>query len=331
MDTEPALLLNRTEVEQLLSVPECIDAVERVFRLQGEDKIPPSGILGVKARDGGLHVKAGFLPGEKNYLVAKLNANFPMNPARLGLPAIQGMIVICDGENGSPLALLDSIDITLKRTAAASAVAAKFLARKDAAAATICGCGAQGRAQLRAIQSVCALQRVFAFDADLRASKTFAIELSRELKIDIRSVGALPEALRNSDVVVTCTPATKFFVHRKDVAAGTFVAAVGADDAHKQEIDPALMASSKIVADSVEQCCAIGDTHHAIAHGLTRKENVYAELGEIVAGRKPGRTGEDEIIIFDSTGIAVEDAAASVLVYEKARERGLGDRFEFAG
>jgi ornithine cyclodeaminase/alanine dehydrogenase-like protein (mu-crystallin family) len=129
---------------------------------------------------------------------------------------------------------------------------------------------------------------------------------------------------------VTCTPATQFFVHKEDVAPGTFIAAVGADDSHKQEIDPALMASAKVVADSLEQVCSIGDTHQAIATDLMRKENVYAELAEVVAGKKPGRISEAEIIIFDSTGIAIEDAAAAVIVFEKALTAGLGNHFEFA-
>jgi ornithine cyclodeaminase/alanine dehydrogenase-like protein (mu-crystallin family) len=129
---------------------------------------------------------------------------------------------------------------------------------------------------------------------------------------------------------VTCTPAKEFFVHKKDVAPGTFIAAVGADDSHKNEIDPAVLASAKVVADSLEQVCAIGDTHHAIAAGLMRKEDIYAELSEIVAGRKPGRTSDDKITIFDSTGVAVEDAATATLIYEKACAAKITKSFEFA-
>src|SRR5438270_667470 len=177
MQTEGTLLLRCNQVEELLTLRDCIDAVEEVFRLQGQGKIPPSGILGVKAPNGGLHVKAGFLPCGKNYIVAKFNTNFPNNRARFSLPTIQGLIAVYD--------------------------------------------------------------------------------------------------------------------------------------AHKQEVDPALIASAKVIADSIEQCCAIGDTHHAIAKGLIRKEDVYAELGEIVAGRKSGRTNDDETFIFDSTGVAIEDAVAA--------------------
>ena len=129
---------------------------------------------------------------------------------------------------------------------------------------------------------------------------------------------------------ITCTTATEFFIRREDVRPGTFIAAVGADDSHKQEIDPALMASAKVVVDSLEQCCTIGDTHHAIASGLMKRENVYAELAEIVADRKSARTSPDEITIFDSTGIALEDAVAAAAVYEKSVAEQNATRFDFA-
>jgi alanine dehydrogenase len=326
---EGTLLLRRSDVESLLGLRDCIDAVEKVFRLQAEGKIPRPGILGIHAPDGGLHVKAGLLSGETNLLVAKLNTNFPANGARFGLPTIQGLIVIFDADNGSPVALLDSIDITVKRTAAASAVAAKYLARRSSSVATICGCGVQGRAQVHAINSVLPLKKVFAFDVNDSAAKTFASELSCELKIDIEAVHDPKVSIRNSDLVITCTTSTQFFVRKEDVRPGTFIAAVGADDAYKQEIDPALMASAKVIADSIEQVCSIGDTHHAIEKRLMSREDVYAELSEIVAGQKPGRISTSEIIIFDSTGVAIEDAVAAAAIYEKAHTANIGTQFEF--
>jgi alanine dehydrogenase len=330
MQNQGTLLLRRTDVAELLTLEQCIDAVEKVFRLQGEGKVTAPGILGVKATRGGLHVKAGLLPGEKSYLVAKLNTNFPGNAQQFDLPTIQGVIVICDAENGRPLAVLDSIDITIKRTAAASAVAAKYLARSDSHVATICGCGNQGRAQLRALRIILPLEKIHAFDQDESIARNLATELAAELQLEIEVVRDLHLAIRRSDVCVTCTPAREFLVHKADFSPGTFIAAVGADSEDKQEIDPELMASCKIVVDSLEQSSAIGDLHHAISRGLMRKENVYAELAEIVAGQKPGRTSKDEIIVFDSTGVAIEDAVAAAAVYEKARAANLGTYFKFA-
>jgi alanine dehydrogenase len=330
MQIESTLLLNRTDVQELLGLKECIDAVEKAFRWQGEGKIPPPGILGVRTHNGGLHVKTACLNGAKNYITAKLNTNFPTNVARFRLPTIQGVIVLYDADNGRTLAVLDSMEITIKRTAAATAVAAKYLARQNSSVATICGCGEQARAQLRALCLILSLRKVYAFDIDSSASLRLAAQLSRELPIDIEAIRSLPGAIRSSDVVVTCTPATEFFVHKEDVAPGTFIAAVGADDSQKNEIDPVLLASARVVADSLQQVCSIGDTHHAIAKGLMQKEDVHAELAEVVAGMKPGRISDSEIIIFDSTGIAIEDAAAAVIVFEKALTAGLGNHFEFA-
>jgi alanine dehydrogenase len=330
MKSDGTLLMGRNDVAEQLPLGDCIEAVEEIFRLQGEGKTPPSQILSLKTAAGGLHVKAGLLPRDTSYIVAKLNSNFPNNRTRFNRPTIQGLIAIFDAENGSPLAILDSIDVTIKRTAAASAVAAKYLARMNSLVGTVCGCGQQGRAQLRAIRTVLPLQKVYAFDSNFEAATIFAAELSRELKIDIEIVRDPKAAIRRSDVLVTSTTATEFFVHKEDVRDGAFIAAVGADDTHKQELDPALMASAKVVADSLEQSCTIGDTHHAIARGLMSKENVYADLGEIVVGKKSGRVSDNEIIIFDSTGIAIEDAAAAALVYAKASARGIGNRFAFA-
>jgi ornithine cyclodeaminase/alanine dehydrogenase len=330
MRSEPALLLSRSEVGRLLTIPECIDAVEKMFRLLGEGKLPAPGILGIKSNQGGLHIKAGLFPGGRDYIVAKLNTNFPRNPTEHDLATIQGVIVVFDGEDGRPLAVLDSIDITIKRTAAASAVAAKYLARRDSSAATLCGCGQQAAAQLRAISTTLPLKKIYAFDSDPGAAEKFAQIQAREFGIAIEPVSDLRFALGASDVCVTCTTATDFFIRREDVRPGTFIAAVGADDNHKQEIDPSLIALAKVVVDSLDQSCTIGDTHHAIAAGLMQKEDVYAELAEIVVGRKSGRTNANEITVFDSTGIALEDAVSAVAVYEKARGRTATFRFDFA-
>jgi ornithine cyclodeaminase/alanine dehydrogenase len=326
----PTLLLSRSEVARLLTMPECIDAIEKMFRRLGEGKLPPPGILGIKSKQGGLHIKAGLLPGERDFIVAKLNTNFPRNRAEHDLPTIQGLIMVCDGENGRPLAVMDSIDITIKRTAAASAVAAKYLARPDSSIATICGCGQQAAAQLSAIRAVLPLTRIYAFDSDPAAAKNFAAALAPQLPISIEPTHDLRSALDRSDICITCTTATEFFVRKEEVRPGMFIAAVGADDSHKQEIDPAVMASAKVAADSLEQACTIGDTHHAIRAGLMRQEDVYAELCEIVAGKRPGRTNSDEITIFDSTGIALEDAVTAAAVYKKASAETNRTRFDFA-
>jgi len=330
MKPQGTLLLTRREVASLLNIEECIKAVENAFKLYGEGKTAPPGILGIHAHDGGFHIKAGLLEVGRNYFVAKTNANFPQNMPRFGLPTIQGVIIVCDAENGYPLAVMDSIEITILRTGAATAVAAKYLARPDSHVATICGCGNQGRIQLLALDKVLPIERIFAFDQDAKRALQFADDMSSALHITAQVASDLKSAVRDSDVCVTCTTAKKYFIEKTDVRAGTFIAAVGADNAEKQELDPKLMTSSKVVVDILDQCATIGDLHHALAAGLMTRENVHAELGEIVAGKKAGRTSDDEITIFDSTGMALQDAAAAAIVYEKARQNGKGRMIDFA-
>jgi ornithine cyclodeaminase/alanine dehydrogenase-like protein (mu-crystallin family) len=281
---------------------------------------------------GGFHVKtAGLATDHHSVFVAKVNANFPGNPSRFGLPTIQGVIVMYDAINGRPLAILDSIEITSVRTAAASAVAARHLARGDAATATICGCGEQGRSQLRALTRVRRIQRVLAFDTDFAKAERYAEELSPELDVDITPVGELGAETRRSDIWVTCTTSRRWFVGRDNVAPGSLVLAVGADNEDKQEIEPALLAETTVVADVLDQCAAFGDLHHALELGVMRRENVHAELADVVSGRRPGRQRDEEIIVFDSTGTALQDVAAAQLVYQRAVATGVGLYVDLTG
>ena len=305
----PTIILTRSEVAALMSPADYLDAVEQGFRAvhDGEAQVPPP--WHIDGNGGGFHGKGASLRLDRLYIALKLNGNFPGNPQRNGLPTIQGAILLCDGENGSPLAIMDSIEVTLRRTAAATALAARFLARPDSSSILICGCGDQAAAQLDALREILPLDRVLAFDRDpARAS---------------RLVGAIPvdnlaDAALASDVIVTCTTATEPFLGTDMVRPGTFVAAVGADAPHKSEISPELMATARVVADSVAQCSVMGDLHHALAAGTMRIEDVHAELAKLVAGTKSARTDDAQITLFDSTGLAVQDVASAVLIYQRA-------------
>jgi alanine dehydrogenase len=325
MKPDGTLILKRSEVASLLSLGECIGAVEEAFKLNEEGQSFPPGVLETLTEEGGFHIKAaGLKLAARTYYAAKVNANFPQNTSKWGLPTIQGVIALFDGESGYPLALLDSIEITALRTGAATAVAAKYLARADSQVATVCGCGVQGRVQLKSLAQVLRLEKVYAYDQINALSGRFADEMSEELRIEVIPVTDLPRALGESDVCVTCTSSRRPFLMREHVRAGMFVAAIGADNPLKQELDPALLAANRVVVDVLEQCAAIGDLHHAIAAGVMGKSDVYTELGAIVAGRTPGRTSTEEIIIFDSTGTALQDVAAASLVYQKALSTGKG-------
>ena len=316
------IFLDSSAVRELLSIQECIAVVEQAFRLHGEGKAPQPGVLGVHAQRGTFHIKAGVLDLGRPYFAAKTNANFPGNVERYGLPTIQGVIALFDAERGTPLAILDSREITSLRTGAATAVAARYLARADAAVATVCGCGVQGRTQLAAVAAVRTLTRVYAVDRDRENAARFAREMSNELGVEVIPSTDLNAAARESDICVTCTPSRKAILRAGDVRAGTFVAGVGADNPDKQELDPVLLARSAVVVDILDQAVTSGDLHHAIAAGVMTRDQVRAELGEVVAGRKRGRLHDDEIIVFDSTGTALQDVAAAAAVYEKAIKEG---------
>jgi len=317
-------------VAALLDPASCLAAVEEAFRRHGAGEAAAPGILGVPAAEGGFHIKAGLYgTGNDACFVAKTNANFPGNGARHGLPTIQGLVQVFDAATGRVLAVMDSIEITILRTGAATAVAAKYLARPGTAVLTVAGCGIQGRAQVRALVQVRPLAQIWLWDLVPGAAERMAQELAAELGIPVGVVGALEDGVRRSDLVVTCTPSTEFLVDAEMVRPGTFVAGVGVDSAHKKELAPALLKGSVVVADILDQCVAIGDLHHAITAGLMVRADVDGELGEIVAGRKAGRRSEAEIIVFDSTGMALQDAAAAVLVLERARAAGRGQVVDF--
>ena len=307
----------------------CIEAVERAFRLYGAGQASAPAVASVHTANGGFHMKAGILPvGEQLYFVSKTNGNFPGNPARNGLPTVQGTVVVCDAELGTPLAVMDSIEITALRTAAATAVAAKYLARPDASRLAIIGCGLQGEMHLQALPIVRPPSRIALYDVNADAAKSLADKASH-LRIPVTIASSPSEAAAGADLCVTCTTSTKFLLRARDVAPGSFVAGVGVDWERKRELAPSLLEQSKLVTDVTAQCAAFGDLHHAIGAGTLTVDSVHAELGAVVAGKKPGRESDAELIVFDSTGMALQDVAAAALVYERAREAGRGTLVDF--
>jgi ornithine cyclodeaminase/alanine dehydrogenase len=324
MNVEGTLILTRQDIAALMSFNDYVVAVEEAFRLYVEGKTQLPAVVDIDGQDGAFHIKAAGMELQQTYVAVKVNGNFPQNGNRFGLPTIQGAILLYDGVTGYPLAFMDSIEITINRTGAATILAAKYLARPDSTTVTICGCGNQGRVSLVGLKQVLPLKRAYAFDVNEDAARIFSEQMTAQLGIPVTPIAALSEAVSHSDVIVTCTTARRYFLSRGDVPPGAFIAAVGADSHDKQELDPHLLISNKIVVDILEQCATIGELHHAIARGLISRADVYAELGEIIAGRTPGRTSREEIIIFDSTGTAIQDVAAAAAVYERAKGKGVG-------
>ena len=325
-------VLNQSDVRHLLDMDACIAATEEAFRLLASGGAPAPAVASTHVAGGAFHVKAAALTLERPYYAAKTNANFPANPETRGLPTIQGTLVLCDGEDGRPLAVMDSMALTALRTAAATAVAAKHLAPPDAMVAAIIGCGVQAADQVRALARVRPIERLLCIDSAAGRADRLARAMTAEfgLAAEPLAPAALADATRRSRIVITCTTAKSAFLGPGHVEPGTFVAAVGADNPEKNEITPALMAESVVVTDMTAQCAAIGDLKHAVAAGAMAARDVAAELGEVVSGTKPGRTGPDEVVIFDSTGVAVQDVAAASVVYRLAEADGAGLAVDFA-
>lgn len=330
---EPAagtLILSGADVRNVLQMEDCIPAVESAFNLLGRGQLRQPMVASMKAGNGGYHIKSAIMPsGDAEYFVSKTNANYPSNPARFGLPTVQGTIVVHDARNGVPLAVMDSIEITAIRTAAASAVAAKYLAREAAGSLAIIGCGLQGLQHVRALALVRPVRSITLFDANENAARALALHVEQSARLPVRIASSPADAVQSADLVVTCTTSTEFLLHANDVAAGSFIAGVGVDAEHKRELAPDLLRRSKVVVDVLEQCVAFGDLHHAIESGAMTEADVHSDLGRVAAGRRAGRTSPDETFVFDSTGMALQDAACAIVVLQRARALGLGIEVRF--
>ena len=323
--SETTIVLGARDVGGLLTFRDCIEAVARVMcaHESGRSRGPVSS--GLTLPDGSVHVKMAAVEQDgRTFVAVKANVNLPGNPTRRGRPTIQGALILLDGDDGRPLAIMDSSALTSIRTAAVAAVAATHLALPHAHTITVVGCGEQGEAQLRAMSVVRLLRAGFVLDADVARAAAFAQRMSEELRYPIEPVTDLEVAVAASDICVTCTTSQRPLLYRAHLHSGLFVAAVGADNPTKQEIDADALAHSLVVVDSLAACAAGGDLHHAIQAQRMTEQDVHGELSAIVAGRVTGRTSHKEVFVFDSTGTALQDVAAAVFVYEHARAAGAG-------
>jgi alanine dehydrogenase len=312
------LVLGRSDIAALMAPADWLAAAQAAFLALAEGRAEVPAPLEV-AGDGGLfHAKGGSVRLGRLYVALKLNGNFPANPGTRGLPTIQGLVLLADGSTGAPLAVMDSAEVTLRRTAAATALAARHLALPECDTALVCGCGRQGAAQAEALSAVLPARGWLFWDSLADRAEALAEAFGGAAVTDLKA------AARASGVIVTCTSARSPFLRAEWVRPGAFVAAVGADSPDKSEIEPALLGRAKLVVDSVDQCARIGDLHHALAAGALSREDVHAPLHAIVAGAAAGRESAEEIILFDSTGLAVQDAAAAAMIFERARAAGAG-------
>jgi alanine dehydrogenase len=318
------LILTQKDVQKILplsQIKKVINVVERAFSdfSQGIAEMPPKMYLIFKEFDGDLRIMPSW---SKGLLMAgtKIVNVHPQNPKK-GLLSVMAVIVLNDPKTGMPLALMDGTWITAMRTGAASGVATKYLARKDAKTLGVVGAGFQAITQIAAISKAKKLKEILVYDIKEEAIERLAKILAKE-KIKIKK-GSLEEVCQK-DILVTATPAREPIVKKEWIKPGTHINAIGADAPGKEELDPEILKNAKIVVDCMEQASHSGEINVPLAKGIIKKEDIHGEIGEIVSGKKPGREKENEITIFDSTGLAIQDLYTATLVYKEAKRKKIG-------
>lgn len=318
------VILREAEVRAALDMPSCIDAVERAFAAysSGRAELPNVIHLDVPESRGEIHVKAGHLHGARHYAVKVASGFYGLDP-----PAIDGLVMVFDAGDGAPAAfLLDNGFITDRRTGAAGGVAARWLAPARVETVAVVGTGIQARQQMEALACVRpgfrqvrvwgrAPEKAFACAQDL-AGRGLGDGVRLEVAFSVE------EAVAGADVVITCTASREPLVRAGWLKPGAHVTALGSDGPDKQELDvEVLRRADLVVADSRTQCASIGELHHALEAGAVTEADV-PELGEVIAGTRPGRTSDDQLTVCDLTGVGVQDVAAAALVMERAGDAG---------
>jgi ornithine cyclodeaminase/alanine dehydrogenase-like protein (mu-crystallin family) len=316
--------LSAEVVEKTLSMTEAIRAVEEAF-LQlssGRAIVPLRTPIALPDREAGALFMPVYLPASEQIGVKAVSV-FAENPRR-GLPVVHALFLIMDGRDGRPLAVMDGESLTALRTGAASGLATRLLARRDARAAAVIGSGVQGRTQLEAVCAVRPIERAYAVDIDRDRAESFAREMSDRLAIPVTAAEA-ERVLPHCDVLCTATPATEPVFSDELLKPGLHINAVGSYKPEMCEIPGETVARARVVVDSRAACMAeAGDLIRPIQQALFDESRIHAEIGEIAAGTREGRASEEEITLFKSVGNAVQDLSAASRALRRAEELGLG-------
>ena len=297
-----------------------VAAVENAFAAhgRGEALMPPKVYIEIPEHCGDFRARPAYLAGAAG--LKWVNCH-PENRARHGKPTVRGLYLLSDPATAEPLAVMDATWLTALRTGAAAGVAAKHLARSDSRTVGFVGCGAQARTMLDALRVVLGPMEIVAADSSAEAAEAFAAGLDGR-------VGTIQEASA-CDIVCTATPSTTPIIERDWIRPGTHLNAMGADAHGKQELDPRILQEGLVVVDDIAQAKGSGEINVPLRDRQINLEDLHASLGEVIAGLEPGRTSEDQITVFDSTGLAIQDVALARVIYDAARERGIGRSVDF--
>lgn len=325
------VILTEAELRQCVSLDrEAVDRVADAFAAlaRGEAVMPPILSLDIAERNGEVDIKTAYIRGFDSFAI-KISSGFFDNPKR-GLPSLSGMMVLLAAETGRVQAvLLDNGYLTDVRTAAAGAVAADRLARKTIATAGVLGSGLQARLQIQALRLVREFRHLRVWARDAAKARDYAERMGAELGIRVSVEDSAEAVVRGSDIVVSTTPSRSPLIRADWLHPGLHVTAMGSDAPEKNELEPAvLLRADRFVCDRRAQSLRLGELHHAVAAGVLPSDVAVDELGEIVAGAKPGRENDRQVTVCDLTGTGVQDTAIALCAYHKARERGLGTAVE---
>ena len=324
------ILLNQSNVSELINMREIIENVETAYKVHAERRVqmPPKEYIFYKKFRGDLRIMPCFIRGMNESGVKNVNVH-PDNPRKYGLPTVMAMIELVDPKTGFPVSVMDGTWITNMRTGAAAGVATKYLARENSEIVGLVGAGVQATTGLEAINEVMDIKEVRVSCRTCETKELFAQKASEKYGIPVKAVDTIKEAVQGVDVLLTTTPAREPVVKSKWISPGTHINAMGADAPGKQELDSHILQKSKIIIDCWDQASHSGEINIPVQEGLVRQSDIHGKIGDIVIGKIPGRTTDEEITVFDSTGLAVQDIVTAWNVYEKALQKGIGQKMNF--
>jgi alanine dehydrogenase len=315
------LILTQREIKELLTMKDTMQAVERAFAMHGRKAIQMPPKVYLTFNKGDLRAMPAFMDGHAG--VKWVNSHTE-NPKK-SLPTVMALLIYSDPETGFPLAVMGAMHLTNMRTGAAGGIAAKYIARKNSRIFGFIGCGTQAYTQILALKEVFEIEEVKAYDISENRTREF-VDFCK--KMEIEAVAVSLEKSCDCDVLTTATPSREPVVRKEWIKAGTHINAIGADAAGKQELEDAIVANAKVIVDDVQQALHGGEINVPISKGIIKPNHIHATLGEIILG-KQGRENEDEITIFDSTGLAIQDIATASVVFEMAVKKGVGTKVRF--
>ncbi len=321
------LWLNKTEVESLLDMKGTLKVVEEAFRQHGLKKVqmPSKLYLFFKKHNGDLRTMPAYLE-EQDITGVKIVNVHPDNPKK-GFPTVMALVILNSTETGAPVAIMDGTYLTDMRTGAAGGVAVKYLARKNSKIVGFVGSGNQAKTQLLAISEVIDIEEVKATSTSEKSTLAFKDEMEKRIGCSITPKKSIQEVC-DCDILVTTTPSRAPIVMNEWISEGTHINAIGADAPGKEELDPNILKRARIVVDDIPQASHSGEVNVPLSKELITEKDICCEIGEVIAGRKKGRTKDSDITVFDSTGLAIQDVATADLVYRKALKANIGIKLQ---